>query len=88
MSIDGMDVQEVRRMATGLREAGEELVTLEQDLSDRLAAVEWTGPDADQLREHWTGTLVPAITAASRRLTELGEAATRNADDQTATSAR
>ncbi len=82
----GMDVEEVRRMASQLREAAEEIARIEQELTSGLEEVDWTGPDADRFRGQWTGEMVPAIQQVSAAVDDLGDTADRNASEQEAIS--
>ncbi|EWS80873.1 WXG100 family type VII secretion target [Brachybacterium phenoliresistens] len=83
----GMIVEEVRQMASQLREAAEEIGTIERELTSGLEAVDWTGPDADQFRGQWSGEMVPALQQIMQSVSELGDTADRNADEQSDTSA-
>lgn len=83
----GMIVEEVRQMASQLREAAEEIGTIEQELTSGLEAVDWTGPDADRFRGQWSGEMVPALQQIMQAVAELGETAERNADEQAEVSA-
>ncbi|MEE1616821.1 WXG100 family type VII secretion target [Brachybacterium sp. J153] len=78
----GMNVEEVRRMATQLREAAEEITRIEQELTSGLEGVDWTGPDADRFRGQWSGEMVPALQQIMTAVDELGDTADRNASDQ------
>lgn len=82
----GMNVEEVRRMSTQLREAAEEITRIEQELSSGLEGVDWTGPDADRFRGQWSGEMIPALQQIMNAVTELGDTADRNAAEQEATS--
>lgn len=82
----GMNVEEVRRMSAQLREAAEEIATIESELTSGLADVDWTGPDADRFRGQWQSEMVPALQRIKTSVDELGESADRNAAEQEATS--
>lgn len=82
----GMNVEEVRRMATQLREAAEEITQIEQELTSGLEGVDWTGPDADRFRGQWSGEMVPALQQIMNAVTELGDTAERNIAEQESTS--
>lgn len=82
----GMNVEEVRRMATQLREAAEEITRIEQELTSGLEGVDWTGPDADRFRGQWSGEMVPALQQIMTAVDELGDTADRNAAEQESTS--
>lgn len=82
----GMNVEEVRRMATQLRDAAEEITRIEQELTSGLEEVDWTGPDADRFRGEWSGEMVPALQQVMTAVQELGQTADSNAAEQEAAS--
>ncbi|GAA1335629.1 WXG100 family type VII secretion target [Brachybacterium rhamnosum] len=82
----GMNVEEVRRMANQLRDAAEEITRIEQELTSGLEEVDWTGPDADRFRGEWSGEMVPALQQVMKAVEELGQTADSNAAEQEATS--
>ena len=82
----GMNVEEVRRMANQLRDAAEEITRIEQELTSGLEEVDWTGPDADRFRGDWSGEMVPALQQVMKAVEELGQTADSNAAEQEATS--
>lgn len=73
-------------MARQLREAAEEITRIEQELTNGLEEVDWTGPDADRFRGQWSGEMIPALQQIMNSVNELGETADRNAAEQEATS--
>src|SRR5699024_12253812 len=83
---EGMNVEEVRRLAGQLREAAEELTRIEQQLTSGLEGVDWTGPDADRFRGQWSGEMIPALHQIMSAVNDLGDSAERNAAEQEATS--
>lgn len=84
--MEGMNTEEVRRMAAQLREAAEEITRIEQELTSGLEGVDWTGPDADRFRGQWSGEMVPALHRIMTSVEELGHSAERNASQQEAIS--
>ena len=82
----GMNVEEVRRMSTQLREAAEEITRIEQELTSGLEGVDWTGPDADRFRGQWAGEMIPALQQIMNAVNELGDTAERNIAEQESTS--
>ncbi|WP_106507195.1 WXG100 family type VII secretion target [Brachybacterium timonense] len=85
-AVKGMNIEEVRRMAGQLRDAADEILRIEQELTSGLEGVDWTGPDADRFRDQWAGEMVPALLQVKDAVNELGESADRNAGQQEATS--
>jgi uncharacterized protein YukE len=86
MAQKGMDVEQVRRTAALLREAAEEISTLERELTQGLGEVDWTGPDSERFRGHWQSDMVPALQQMMSAVDELGDSAARNANEQDAVS--
>src|SRR5699024_8973508 len=82
----GMNVEEVRRMAGQLHEAAEEITRIEQELTSGLEGVDWTGPDAERFRGQWSGEMVPALQQIMNAVRDLGDSADRNASQQETTS--
>lgn len=82
----GMNVEEVRRLASQLEEAAEEIGAIQEELTSGLEEVDWTGPDADRFRGQWNGDMVPALQQIMQSVADLGESATRNANEQETTS--
>lgn len=82
----GMNVDEVRRMVTELREAAQEISRIQQDLTAGLDGVDWTGPDADRFRGQWNGEMVPALQQIQSAVDGLGDDAERNIGEQERTS--
>lgn len=82
----GMNVEEVRRMAGQLHEAAEEITRIEQELTSGLEGVDWTGPDAERFRGQWSGEMVPALQQIMSAVSDLGDSADRNASQQETTS--
>lgn len=82
----GMNVEEVKRMSAQLREAAEEITRIEQELTNGLADVDWTGPDAERFRGQWQSEMVPALQQIMNSVNELGDTADRNASEQQSTS--
>lgn len=86
MAVKGMNTEEVRRMASQLRDAAEEITRIEQDLTSGLEGVDWTGPDAERFRGEWQGEMVPALQQVMNAVNDLSDQAERNVAEQEATS--
>ncbi|EYT48984.1 PGAP1-like alpha/beta domain-containing protein [Brachybacterium muris] len=80
MSFQGMDPDQVRDQAEGLRTAAERLGEVLDRLDAATHAVEWRGPDADSFRENWhvvrsqgESVVVPGIRDRSGELERHAE---------------
>lgn len=73
-------------MANQLRDAAEEIGSIERELTSGLEGVFWQGPDADQFRDQWSGEMVPALQNVMQAVNGLGDDADRNASQQVSTS--
>ncbi len=80
--MEGMAVEEVKRLATELRDAAEEIERIKNELTQGLEGVYWEGQDADTFRSSWEGEMVPALDKLKSDVAELGETAERNAAEQ------
>lgn len=69
-------------MAVQLREAADEITRIQQELTDGLEGVDWTGPDADRFRGQWSGEMIPALHQIMGAVNDLGDSAERNAAEQ------
>lgn len=75
-------------MSAQLRDAADEVMRLEQELTGGLADVFWSGPDADRFRGMWSGEMVPALHQVADAVTQLSQQADLNAAEQDAASGR
>ena len=87
MALYGMDVEQVRSLASLLTQKADSIEQVIQEITNRLAGTDWKGPDAEQFRNDWNSTLVPSLRRVKDTLTETSQRATRNAQDQEQASA-
>lgn len=85
-SVQGMAVDEVRKMAAQLGQAATEIDRIQKELTQGLTDVDWTGPDADKFRQHWQSEMVPALHQIASTAHDLQQTASQNANEQAATS--
>ncbi|QIG45566.1 hypothetical protein G5V58_24985 [Nocardioides anomalus] len=78
----GMDT--TAGLATGdtLARGAEELLALAGRLESSLHAFDWTGPDAERVRDGWSATERPALDAAARFVAALAAALREEARSQ------
>lgn len=82
----GMDPQEVRGLASQLDQAATQIEQIRTQLTSKLSATQWVGNDAQQFRNDWNSTHIPALNRVVEALRAAGQTANRNADAQEQTS--
>jgi WXG100 family type VII secretion target len=84
MTLVGLDVDEVRRLAQDLHaQAGHigDVIARVDRLLQTLGS-SWRGPDAEQFRDRWVHEHAPAMRHAREAVEHLSDSAVRNADEQ------
>lgn len=82
----GLDVQQVRDLATNLDREADGIDQVLSKLTSILAGTQWTGPDANQFRNDWQGAHSNALRRVSQALRETAQLARSNAAQQEQTS--
>ena len=82
MAMSGMDVGEVKKFATLAKQKATELDEISARLKTKLAAVDWTGPDATRFKDEWTKTHAKNLKAIADGLEQVAKSATANANQQ------
>lgn len=78
----GLDVQQVRDLATNLDREADTIDQLLSRLTGVLNNTQWTGPDANQFRNDWTGTHSTSLRNVSKNIRETAARARTNAQSQ------
>jgi uncharacterized protein YukE len=78
----GMDVAEVRQLATQLDHAAEEIKQLTQSLTSKLHGTAWVGQDQQTFLNDWQSQHQARLNQVSEALSQAAQIARRNADDQ------
>ena len=87
MAVYGMDIEQVRALANQLGKKADQIDTLISEITSRLGGTQWTGPDAEQFRSDWSGTLTSQLRNVSQALRDTQQRATQNATQQEQASA-
>lgn len=82
----GADVAALRELAGVFASRAEQLASVADVAGDAVTTVEWSGPDAEALRERWHGEMELALRAASALLADCARRLGENAADQESTS--
>lgn len=81
-NIWGLDVQQVRDLATNLDREADSIGQTLSKLTGILNNTQWTGPDATQFRNAWQGEHSNALRRVESALREVAQAARTNAAAQ------
>ncbi len=82
----GLDVQQVRDLATNLDREADGIDQVLSKLTGVLNGTQWTGPDATQFRNDWQGAHSNALRRVATALRETAQLARANAAAQEQTS--
>jgi uncharacterized protein YukE len=77
----GMDVGQVRQLATDMSRAADEIQRLGQQITAKLASVPWQGADQKRFEQDWH-THQAQLKTIVDALKKAGQDATRNAQEQ------
>jgi uncharacterized protein YukE len=86
MAVWGLDVQQVRQLSSQLNSKAGEIQSILTQLTSKLNATQWTGPDAEQFRNDWSGQHTAALKNVINALHEAAQKASANASAQESTS--
>jgi uncharacterized protein YukE len=81
-NIWGMDIAQVRELASLLGQKAQEIDTLISTISSKLSSTEWKGPDSEKFRNDWSGTLTTSLKNVAQSLRDTQQRASANAQDQ------
>jgi WXG100 family type VII secretion target len=90
MAMVGMDVEQIRGVASQLQAQSEQInsviSTIESLISSSIGS-SWVGTDATQFQDWWNSQHRPALQSAQEAIAGLGQSALNNADQQEQVSA-
>lgn len=86
MSFTGMNIEEVRSLATQLNAKAEEIRGIMSTLTNALQGTNWVGPDRERYVSEWQSHHVTALNSVINGLQTAAQAATANASEQEAAS--
>lgn len=78
----GMNVEEVRALATQLNQASEQIKQISSTLTSKLGSTTWVGPDQARFKGEWEGTHATNLRQVAEALNEASRNATTNANEQ------
>lgn len=82
----GLDVQQVRDLATNLDREADSIDQILSKLTGVLNNTQWVGPDATQFRNDWQGAHTTALRKVGQALRDTAGMARANAVSQEQTS--
>lgn len=82
MTFVGMNIDEVRHLATQLTQAASEIEQLVSQLSSALNNTNWVGPDQQRFMSEWQSQHVPNLKSVATGLDQAAQLATANANQQ------
>ncbi|MDR2380521.1 MAG: hypothetical protein LBE08_05000 [Bifidobacteriaceae bacterium] len=82
MAVWGLDVQQVRELATLLGQKADEIDQIRAVLTTKLNATQWTGPDSEKFRADWSGQHTSSLNQVAQALRDTQQRANQNAQDQ------
>jgi hypothetical protein len=86
MSMEGMNIEAVRTIATGLTQNSQSLRSCISQIDRMVNGIEWQGNDAQQFRSSWSGEHRPLMSQAALRLATSASELRKQADQQEAAS--
>jgi len=81
-SFYGMNVEEVRQLASQMTQRSSEIRSLMNQLTSALQNTQWVGPDHDRFLNEWQSTYVAQLNQVANGLEEAANLATANANAQ------
>lgn len=82
MALVGADVEQMRTLARTLTRAAEQLDGMSREVTGRLSAAPWSGPDADRYRSQWHGESLAMMRGVASALRAAAATVDRNAAEQ------
>lgn len=81
-SVAGADIDQLRALARSFAQSADRLDGVTREVSGRLSAPLWLGPDADRYKSQWQGQSTATLRNASQALRGAATAIERNATEQ------
>jgi uncharacterized protein YukE len=82
----GMDIAQVRQLASEMTRAADEIRRLSQQITSKLHSTPWAGPDQQRFESDWTGQHTQQLNTVVQALQDAARTATQNAQEQESTS--
>ena len=89
MALTGMDIEAVRQLAQMLNQKSGEIRDIMNQLNGQIQSSNsiWVGNDAEQFRNDWQSSHVPALNQVAEGLEQASQRAAQNAAQQEQASA-
>ena len=89
MALTGMDIEAVRQLAQLLNQKSNDINDIMQQLNSQIqnSSSIWIGNDAEQFRNDWQSSHVPALNQVVQGLQDASQRANQNASQQEQASA-
>jgi len=78
----GMDITQVRQLATDMNRAADQIQQLNQQITSKLQGTPWAGPDRQRFESDWTGQHTQQLNTVIQALQDAARIATTNAQQQ------
>lgn len=82
MSFTGMDITQVRQLATQMRSKADEIDTIMSTLTSALGSAQWVGADRQQFEGDWNSQYCSMLRNVSQGLRDAATRADQNAGQQ------
>ncbi len=87
MSMIGMNVDDVRSLASQLTSSANEIQNIVNQLTGKIHSTNWVGTDYQAFLNEWQSTYVPSLTSVMHGLEDAASKANQEAAQQEAASA-
>jgi uncharacterized protein YukE len=78
----GMDIGQVRTLATSMRSKADEIESIMGQLTNQLKQAQWVGPDRQKFEGDWDGHFCTSLRTVAQGLKDAATAADQNAQQQ------
>lgn len=82
MSFTGMDIGQVRSLATQFQAKADEIEGIMRQLTGALDSAQWVGPDRERFKGEWDGQYCASLRQVAEGLRGAARTADQNATQQ------
>lgn len=82
MAMYGMDIADVRTLASQLSQASTDITNIVSQLTSKLQGTTWEGPDRQRFESDWQSHHVNALNQVATALSDASTLASQNAQQQ------
>lgn len=80
--MEGMDVGQVRQLASQMTTAAGQIKEIQGSLTSALSATSWVGKDKTRFEGDWTSNYAKALDQVAQAIEDAAKTASSNADQQ------